>query len=62
MVTVPVTEQDYRNIVARMRVDPLFKSLVLQIVRDNMDMIVAPVMREVDSKITKASQTSKRYY
>ena len=59
---MPVTEQDYRNIVARMRVDPLFKSLVLQIVRDNMDMIVAPVMREVDSKITKASQTSKRYY
>ena len=45
-----------------MRVDPLFKSLVLQVVRDNMDMIISPVMREVDSKITKASQTSKRYY
>jgi hypothetical protein len=58
---MPVTEQDYRNIVARMRVDPLFKNLVLQIIRDNMDMIVAPVMREVDSKISKPSST-KRYY
>jgi hypothetical protein len=58
---MPVTEQDYRNIVARMRVDPLFKNLVLQIMRDNMDMIVAPVMREVDSKISKSSST-KRYY
>ena len=58
---MPVTEQDYRNIVARMRVDPLFKNLVLQIMRDNIDMIVAPVMREVDSKISKTSST-KRYY
>jgi hypothetical protein len=44
-----------------MRVDPLFKNLVLQIIRDNMDMIVAPVMREVDSKISRTSST-KRYY
>ena len=58
---MPVTEQDYRNIVARMRVDPLFKNLVLQVLRDNMDVIVAPVMREVDAKISKTSST-KRYY
>jgi len=59
---MPVTEQDYRNIVAKMRVDPLFRNLVLQIMRENIDTLVAPVMREVDSKIARNSSTSKRYY
>lgn len=59
---MPVTEQDYRNIVAKMRVDPLFRNLILQIMRENIDTIVAPVMREFDSKIARTSATSKKYY
>jgi len=59
---LPVTEQDYRNIVARMRVDPIFKSLVIQLIRDNLDSITYPLMKEVDRKIEQAIQDKKRYY
>ncbi len=59
---MPVTEQDYRNIVARMRVDPIFKSLVIQLIRDNLDSITYPLMKEVDRKIEQAIQDKKRYY
>jgi hypothetical protein len=59
---LPVTEQDYRNIVARMRVDPIFKSFVIQLIRDNLDSITYPLMKEVDRKIEQAIQDKKRYY
>lgn len=57
-----VTEQDYKAIVARMRVDPLFKGLVVQIVRDNLDIVASPIMREIDLKIQEAVRDKKTYY
>ncbi|MBU7004662.1 MAG: hypothetical protein HXS50_03790, partial [Theionarchaea archaeon] len=57
---MPFSEQAYRNIVTRMRVDHLFH-LVLQIRRENMDTIVAPVLKEVDYRISKSSST-KSYH
>jgi len=59
---LPVTEQDYRNIVARMRVDPIFKSLVIQLIRDNLDSITSPLLREVERKIDQAVQQKKTYF
>jgi hypothetical protein len=59
---MPVTEQDYRNIVAKMRVDPLFRSLVIQIVRENLDVIAAPMIREIEGKIGQASAQKRQYY
>ena len=59
---MPVTEQDYRNILARMRVDPLFRNLVVQVVRENVDTISAPLMREVDLKLQRSSVHSRRAY
>jgi len=59
---LPVTEQDYRNIVARMRVDPIFKSLVIQLIRDNLDSITSPLMKEVERKIDQAVQQRKTYF
>ncbi len=59
---MPVTEQDYRNIVARMRVDPIFKSLVIQLIRDNLDSISSPLLREVERKIDQAVQQKKTYF
>ena len=59
---MPVTEQDYRNILARMRVDPLFRNLVVQVVRENVDTISAPLMREVDLKLQRSSVHSRRVY
>lgn len=59
---MPVTEQDYRNIVARMRVDPIFKSLVIQLIRDNLDSITSPLLREVERKIDQAVQQKKTYF
>ena len=58
---MPVTEQDYRNIIARMRVDPLFRSMVVQIVRENLDVIAAPMMREFEAKTAQAT-SQRRYY
>ena len=59
---MPVTEQDYRNIIAKMRVDPIFKSLVTQIVRDNIETLTSPMIREIDQKIVQATQQKKTYY
>lgn len=59
---MPVTEQDYRNILAKMRVDPLFKNLVIQIVRENFDVVASQMIREVDRKINQAVQSRKTYY
>ncbi len=59
---MPVTEQDYRNIVAKMRVDPLFRSMVIQIVRENLDIIAAPMVREIEGKISQASTQKRQYY
>ena len=59
---MPVTEQDYRNIMAKMRVDPLFRSMVIQIVRENLDLIAAPMVREIEGKISQASAQKSRYY
>ncbi len=59
---MPVTEQDYRNIIAKMRVDPIFKSLVTQIVRDNIETLTSPIVREIDRKIVQATQQRKSYY
>ena len=58
---MPVTEQDYRAIVARMRVDPIFKSLVIQLIRDNLDTISSPLLREIERKIDQAVQQRKTY-
>ena len=59
---MPVTEQDYRNIIAKMRVDPIFKSIVTQIVRDNIETLTSPIVREIDRKIVQAAQQRKAYY
>jgi len=57
-----VTEQDYKAILARMRVDPLFRSLVVQIIRDNLDVVASPILREMELKIQEAVRDKKTYY
>jgi hypothetical protein len=45
-----------------MRVDPIFKSLVIQLIRDNLDSITSPLMKEVERKIDQAVQQRKTYF
>ena len=59
---MPVTEQDYRAILARMRVDPLFRAIIINMVRENMEVIAADLMREIDRKIAQATQDRRRYF
>lgn len=48
--------------IAKLRVDPIFRGMVLQIVRENLDVIAGPIIKEVDDKIAESGLQRKKYY